>query len=159
MSLDLTISTKKKYKKTGTGIWVRDGGMTREITSLEEARSRFPGKDIKLNTYETDEFWTGNMTHNLGKMAGHVNTTEGLTLYDLLWEPAEHGFSIVNQEWIEGIMLGYLEVRKRKKELLKYNPPNGWGSYEVLLGFMSDLVRALTQVDLENETYKIYSSV
>lgn len=166
MSLDLYIRTKRPRTKIGTGVYVRDNGATRELKTLEEVKAYFPGKDltgISVEAYETNNFWHGNMTHNLGKMASHVQCSARFTLYDLLWRPAEHGFNQVTQEYIDGILEGYMNVKNHKSDLIQYNAPNGWGTYENMINFLRDLASTLIEVERElevtDETFSIVSDV
>ena len=111
MSLDLTIESRTPVRHRGTGVFVREGGMTRELQTVEEVRQHFPDAtnigDIHITDYEDYDYFHLNMTHNLTEMASHVPIagTEGhlskpqewrkpedreqhpLTAYELLWHP------------------------------------------------------------------------
>lgn len=111
MSLDLYIHSSRTVRHRGTGVFVRDNGMTRELQTVEEVRAHFPDAtnidDIHIQEYEDDRYFHCNMTHNLTEMASHVpiGGTEGtlslpqswrkpeeqeqhpLTAYELLWHP------------------------------------------------------------------------
>jgi hypothetical protein len=161
MSLDLTIYSPIPIKKSGTGVYVRDGGMNKEL-SLEEVKAWFPGRDlsdIQTSTYETDELWSGNITHNLGEMASHVNLECGKTLYDLLWRPDENGFNIVTKEYRNFIFEALEKLESSRDILESYNPSNGWGSYDALLNFTRSLCESLVKINLSTgDEYKIYVS-
>ena len=88
MSLDLYIKSKTPIKKTGTGVYIRENGETRELKTKEEVKQYFPEQEVEEKIYETDEVWHGNMTHNLGRMADKV-CSGNRTLYQLLWHPTE----------------------------------------------------------------------
>jgi hypothetical protein len=107
-----------------------------------------------------ETLWTGNITHNLGKMARAVpfenapavpatqpdlnafnlcfatppEGIEAATLYQVLWRPEELDLKVAFQivPWLEK-GLAYLESHVR--ELRKFDPENGWGSYEHLCEF------------------------
>lgn len=162
MSLDLYIISSKPIKKTGTGVYVRDSGMTKELKTIEEVQKWFPGrdiKDIKVVEYETDTVWEKNITHNLGIMASHIPVSDNYTLYDLLWRPNDHGFHKVNEEYINYIEEGLNFLNSHEEDLKIYNPENGWGSYENLLEFVYSLIDELKKLDLSKDTYTLYASI
>ena len=55
MSLDLYIKSKTPIKKTGTGVYIRENGETRELKTKEEVKQYFPEQEVEEKTYETDE--------------------------------------------------------------------------------------------------------
>ena len=91
--------------------------------------------DVDLMVTQPTSVYNGNITHNLGKMASQVKLSNDKTLYDILWRPEEHGFYYANEisELLDeafNILLAYPEKYK------KYNPGNGWGSYDGLVDFV-----------------------
>ena len=91
--------------------------------------------DVDLMVTQPVSVYSNNITHNLGKMASEVKLSNGKTLYDVLWRPDEHGFyyakeisELLDEGW--NILLSDPEKYKR------YNPENGWGSYEGLCNFV-----------------------
>ena len=151
MSLDLHIISQEPVIKHGTGVYVRENGQTLELKTMEEVRAYFPGKDlshIREFDYEDENFWHGNITHNMGKMAREVPVAgTNLSLYDLLWHPADHGFKLAGAPYYrEFVLKGYLYLRTHRQELLPFNPDNGWGNYDLLFTFTEDyllhLIRA-----------------
>lgn len=76
----------------------------------------------------------GNITHNMNVMAQHVPVSAGLTLYDVLWRPDEHGFGATD-DIVDYIVAGVLYMKEHAADLEQYNPSNGWGDYGQLLGF------------------------
>lgn len=145
MSLDLHIISQEPVKKHGTGVYIRENGQTLELKTMEEVRAHFPGKDlshIHEFDYEDENFWHGNITHNMGEMACEV-PVEGtnLSLYDLLWQPEDHGFNSAGSPcYRELVLKGYLYLRAHRQELLPLNPDNGWGHYDLLLTFTEDFL-------------------
>lgn len=83
----------------------------------------------------------GNITHNLNEMAKHVPVSDTLTLYNILWRPDESDLKITD-DILEYVAIGVKYLIDHKKELLKYNPDNGWGDYENLLDFSKHVVSA-----------------
>ena len=139
MSLDLSIIYKRSEEEILAEI--REGRNSGQIVeSVEVDQSIF------------DE----NITHNLGTMAKEVKTgKEGTSLYDLLWHPYESGFPIVTDEYIELVDNGLDYLKKNRKMLEKYNPPNGWGSYSGLLDFTKNLVFSLKNINPNKHEYII----
>ena len=76
-----------------------------------------------------EEFFTDNITHNLGKMAQAVD------LYKPLWRPEEIGVTTAGQ-LIPLLEVGMDRLAKEVDELEKLNPPNGWGDHRGLLDFV-----------------------
>jgi hypothetical protein len=91
--------------------------------------------DVDLLVTQPVSVYSNNITHNLTKMASEVSLSNGKTLYDVLWRPDEHGFyyakeisELLDEGW--NILLSDPEKYKR------YNPENGWGSYDGLCDFV-----------------------
>ena len=145
MSLDLYIISPEPVIKHGTGVYIRENGQTLELKTLEEVRAHFPDSDlshIQEFDYEDDEFWHGNITHNMTDMASKVPVkgTEW-SLYDLLWRPDEHGIDKAGAPgYREAVLKGYLYLRGHKEELSPLNPDNGWGNYDLLFAFTEDFL-------------------
>ena len=91
--------------------------------------------DVDLMVTQPVSVYSWNITHNLGKMASEVSLSNGMTLYDILWRPDEQGLvfardisELLDEGW--NILLSDPEKYKR------YNPENGWGSYDGLCNFV-----------------------
>ena len=111
---------------------------------------------------EEKEVWSGNITHNLTKMAEKImcGFFPRLNLYDLLWRPEENGFTKVTIEYIILLMAGAGYLKSHREILEQYNPENGWGSYDTLVKFVSSLIEfLLVTPNIENEKYEIHSSI
>lgn len=91
--------------------------------------------DVDLMVVQPVSIYSGNITHNLGKMANKVVLSNGKTLYDILWRPDEHGFKYA-KEISELLDEGFNILLSDPKEYQKYNPENGWGSYDGLVNFV-----------------------
>ena len=83
----------------------------------------------------TEEVWSGNITHNLGRMAKEIRTGNK-TLYDLLWYAPE----VVSHDYIGDLIEAFNRMIRDKERLEEYNSPNGWGTYYNLFQFLSDLI-------------------
>lgn len=86
--------------------------------------------DIELKI-GNDVMYEANITHNLTKMASHVKPN----LYEIIWN-----CDVTNAgELIKPLTLG-IEFINNNKSLKKFNPPNLWGSYDILLKFCYELL-------------------
>lgn len=131
MSLDVTLRDNKKSTRLRTGIFVREDGKNKELT-LEEAKQRYPDKDINLYEVEDDVLYSNNITHNLTHMAREAG------LYEALWNPKVHRAGDLIEPLKEGLHLLKSDPEKYKE----FNPENGWGSYETLVEFVENLLNA-----------------
>lgn len=136
MSLDVYLKTKESRPSTGSGIFVRDGGRTKEI-SREEWDRLHPGYEpvICYDGEETHNVYEANITHNLGEMAREAG------IYLHLWHPNELGVVKADQ-LVDPLREGLALLRSEPERFKAYNPPNGWGSYEQLVEFVADYLRA-----------------
>lgn len=159
MSLDLYLTSKKKKGSVST--FVREYGRILELKTVEEVKAHFPDMDkseIEELWYETEEIYSGNITHNLGEMANHVICNGGENnLYHLLWRPEEHDFCKVTERYRVMIAECLAYMLTHRAELEKFNPSNGWGSYDSLLDFVISLSKELSNWDGE-EDVEIYAS-
>lgn len=150
MSLDITIISPEPIKKKRTGVYVRINGRTCELTK-EEAIAHFPDVDpnsIIEEEIETNEFWYGNITHNLCQMAEDCLSFEEeyqhYNLYDLLWRDTQVPFTGVYLNIYIAHLAYCLYVLKNDPDhFKKFNPENGWGNYEQLVNFVEEFIKAL----------------
>jgi hypothetical protein len=93
--------------------------------------------DVDLMITQTCSVFTQNITHNLGKMASAVMVDEekSLSLYNILWRPDESGF-VYAKEISDYLDLGWNILLSDPEEYKRYNPENGWGSYDGLCNFV-----------------------
>lgn len=130
MSLDVTIKYKQpkkvKYNDTHTAC-----GSTMALVD----------KDYE----ETVSEWSANITHNMAEMADHVSVwcqprnSDGCvattTLYNVVWRPDE--CNLDNTSVILGALAdGIHQMVRHRKDLLQYNPKNGWGDYDSFLQWL-----------------------
>ena len=93
--------------------------------------------DVDLMVVKPCSVYSSNITHNLGKMAAAVDVGEGRTLYDILWRPDEHGY-VYAREIIDCLHNGLKELSFNPEKYKKFNPENGWGSYDGLVNFVKN---------------------
>lgn len=92
---------------------------------------------IKSKKKEEDREWVANITHNMNKMAQRIFVSENKeTLYDYVWRPEELGREIDTDEMKNVLTKGICIMISKRKSLLKYEPENGWGSYDSFLKFL-----------------------
>lgn len=134
MSLDVYLEGSTDESRTG--IFIREAGQTREILR-EEWDEKFPGKEPIVAIVEGYLF-TDNITHNLGKMAAEAE------LYYPIWRPDEIGITKAHQ-LIEPLKNGLNRLVANPDKFKKYNPSNGWGSYELLVRWVQTYLQACEQ--------------
>jgi len=78
--------------------------------------------------YEEARLASHNVTHNMNKMA------EAVGLYQVLWSPEEIGITTASQ-MIEPIEKGIRKLMSNPDKYKSYNPPNGWGNYDIFVSF------------------------
>lgn len=139
MSLDVYLTVDEPIAKTGprSGIFVREGGETKEITREEwDALAPDVEPTVALEqSSETNEVYSRNITHNLGQMAVAAG------VYKALWRPDENGIETAAQ-LIEPLTKGLAKLRANPSKFEKYNPANGWGNYDLLVDFVEDYLNA-----------------
>ena len=93
--------------------------------------------DVYLTKIMPTEVYSSNITHNLGKMANAVKLSTGETLYQILWRPDECTPPYTKAEEIAELLdEGFNILLSDPEEYKKYNPENGWGSYDGLVEFV-----------------------
>lgn len=147
MSLEVSLRTPgvSRVVPASSGIFVREDGATREI-SVEEWNAKHPGmpavqeadRDV---SFETDEVFGANITHNLNGMA------EAAGLYPCLWRPAEIGIRTAS-DLIKPLGIGLRKLIDDPDTFKKFNPTNGWGNYDALVKFVARYLAAC----IENPT-------
>ena len=97
--------------------------------------------DVDLMVVQPVSVYTNNITHNLGKMADEVVLSNGKNLYQVLWRPDEHGWKTARD--ISGMLAeGFNILISDPERFKKFNPENGWGSYEGLCTFVRNYCNA-----------------
>ena len=141
MSLDIYIISPEPIKKESTGIYARIDGQIRELTK-EEAIAHFSDIDpdsIIEEEIETNEFWHGNITHNLYEMARQCYRRNYI-LNELLWRDKMPDNII---DYITDLIASLFELEDNPEEYKQFNPVNGWGTYEQLVEFVRSFIHAL----------------
>lgn len=66
---------------------------------------------------------------------------EAAGIYECLWRPDEIGIETARQ-LIEPLSVGLMKLLANPDKFKKYNPPNGWGTYDDLVCFVRDYLEA-----------------
>ena len=82
-----------------------------------------------------EECFSRNITHNLNKMA------EAAGVYAVLWRPDENGITKAHQ-CIPLLSKGLIELMTNREKYEKLNSPNGWGTYEHFVPFVTAVLTA-----------------
>lgn len=85
--------------------------------------------DVSISVMKLTEVFEWNITHNLGKMADDAG------IYQCLWRPEEIGITTASQ-LIDPLERGLERLKSDPERFKKFNPSNGWGSYEDLCTFV-----------------------
>lgn len=119
-------------------IFIREDGQNKEITRAEWD-ARHPDREpFTVASEESETVYSANITHNLNKMAQEA------MLYNCLWRPDEHGITHAHQ-LIPLLTVGLALLKSDPPRFEAFNPSNGWGSYEGLVGFVSSYLAACEQ--------------
>ena len=136
MSLTVYLELDKPVAKKVSGIFIREKGSTREITR-EEWDKKFPDAVpfTVVGDDESNEVYSANITHNLGKMA------EAAGIYQSLWRPEEIGVTHARQ-LVRRLEVGLKKLVNAPEKFKVLNPDNGWGDYEGFVAFVSNYLEA-----------------
>lgn len=92
--------------------------------------------DVDLMVTKPVSVHSQNITHNLGVMAREVKLLNGMTLYDVLWRPDEQEGLVFARDISELLDEGWNILLSDPEKFKKFNPENGWGSYDGLCNFV-----------------------
>ena len=92
--------------------------------------------DVGLMVTQPTSVYSANITHNLCKMASEVKLSNGMTLYDILWRPDEQEGLKYAKDIAELLHEAFNILLSEPEHFKKWNPENGWGSYEGLEKFV-----------------------
>lgn len=95
--------------------------------------------DIDVVGLKGGRVFEANITHNLGEMATECG------LYDVMWRPEEHGLTQCETA-IPVLRKGVAELAGNRERYERFNPENGWGSYDILLRVATELLEACENI-------------
>ncbi len=94
--------------------------------------------DVYLTANRPTEVFSANITHNLGPMAREAG------LYEALWRPEE--LKIKRAVELAPLLSSGLDrLREHPEKFRALNPENGWGSYEGLVAFVENYLKAVRE--------------
>lgn len=143
MSLDVYLRVRNRQNNAAQRqeprIFIREAGQ-RKALSRAEWDIRFPGREPVVALPSDDDadaacVYSANITHNLRRMA------EAAGLSGALWCPDEQGITTA-QQLIPPLREGLARLHASPETYRPLNPANGWGSYEVLVGFVAEYLEA-----------------
>lgn len=79
--------------------------------------------------------WEYNITHNLNRMATEAE------IYEALWRPSEINVQTA-RDLIDPLTKGLFVLRADPDRFKALNPANGWGSYDNLVKFVVEYLKA-----------------
>lgn len=169
MSLDLYIESKTPIYHRGTGVYIRVNGETKELKTKQEVLTYFPDAnpdEIKETSYVDNEYFHMNIIHNLTEMADQCEVTgtcsthkDTVSLYDLLWHPEENlGITALTKEYLNDVTKCFLKLTSTPELFEKYNPDNGWGTYDQLVEKTKQYIIALLKIHTDFENYTLITS-
>lgn len=91
--------------------------------------------DFCIKAIKPTIVYSGNITHNLAKMAGEAG------IYECLWRPDEHGYERA-KDLIKPLTRGILMLAEQPEHFKQFEPDNKWGTYEGLLEFAKEVLDA-----------------
>lgn len=128
MSLNIYLETDNPASKAeGSGIFVRENGLTKEISPEEWNQKDTSSESVGLSSF--------NITNNLTEMA------EKCGAYQAVWNPEELGISTAAQI-TEYLVEAIAKLKDDPEYYKQFNPSNGWGDYEGLLETLENYYEA-----------------
>lgn len=159
MNLRLTIRSDKKYKSSGTGVFVKDSSGIRELQTIDEIKIHYPDFDLSNITqeyYSPYDVWSSEITHNLAYLASHIPAgLDNLNLYYLLWRPEDIGWNYLNpsNEYSMQIKEAIDYINNNTDKLLDYGSQD---EIDDLLKFIKSLYDCISNLKVNySDEFKI----
>lgn len=89
--------------------------------------------DLELKQTRIETVFSANITHNLTKMA------EACGVYEALWNPESIGAKYA-KDIVPILEAGLKKLKSNPKRFIKYNSPNGWGTYKYFVPFVESVL-------------------
>ena len=148
LATNFAIACEKGYKGSYDAWFKGISSTWREIANRDNPDYEKPTEDV----------YSANITHNLGKMAAEAG------LYEALWRPYQlkEGYDIPEDEYDEEydfekanpvqaheiipiIEKGLEDMKARPKHYEKFNSSNGWGMYHNFVPWIEKYLQALKE--------------
>jgi hypothetical protein len=94
--------------------------------------------DITLTAVRPTCVYDGSLTVNLAAMAKSAG------LYHVLWSPKEQGI-LKAADLVKPLSRGLETLKDDPERFRKFDPSNGWGSYDEFIGFVARLLAVCEQ--------------
>ncbi|WP_080437023.1 hypothetical protein [Burkholderia ubonensis] len=91
--------------------------------------------DVYLNDADGNEVYSANITHNLNKMANAAG------IYKHLWRPEEIDIKHA-RDLVVPLTDGLMDMLRRPVHYQRFNPENGWGSYDGFIPWLVEYIKA-----------------
>jgi hypothetical protein len=143
MSLDVYLTSATAHIKPRY-VPVREGGTILKMTEIQYLEKYGKPPVAIIEEELTNEIFSGNITHNLGKMA------RAAEIYECLWEPETLGITTAHQ-LLPHLAKGYSRLFSEPEKFIPLNPENGWGNYELFVEFVCKYASAC----IENPDAKV----
>lgn len=134
MSLDISLIVETPITKKGTGVFIRENGMSKELT-VEDVRKKFPNAVVEENEFETMCVFDANITHNLGNMA------DAAGIYSACWHP-EKIKATKASDILPLLEKGFEDMKARPEYYKQFDSSNGWGLYKDFLPWVEEYMNA-----------------
>ena len=92
---------------------------------------------IKCEHCDSELFWK-NITHNLTDMADEAG------IWEALWRPEQIDCKLA-KDIVSRLEFGLKELKHNPEKFKKFNPKNGWGTYEGLIEFVEEVLKACNE--------------
>lgn len=112
--------------------------MSLDVSLYSKEKSRVMCYSCMHEHEEQKMLYDANITHNLGEMADKAG------IYKALWRPKEIGAKYA-KDIIEIVEKGLTDLKSGPEYFEKFNSPNGWGTYDHFLLFVSEYLEALKE--------------
>ena len=167
MSLDLYIVSKTPVLHRGTEVYIKENGETKELKTKQEVLTHFPDTNpdnINEITYKDNIYFHLNITHNLTEMADKccvpLDNNNSVSLYQLMWHPEDTlGIITPTMDYVTELMSCYKMLAENPDLFKRYNPDNGWGTYEQLLHKVKKYIEALISISDNFKDYTIVADI
>ena len=132
MSLDVYLI--KPPEQRHTKILIRENGIRRELT-YTEFLEKFPDTPLDNGWDDDEEYYSGNITHNLTKMAAAAG------IYGAVWRPEENDITTAKQ-LIPILTEGLTRLKSDPDRYKIFDDPHHWGTYDQFVLFLTDYLNA-----------------
>lgn len=158
MSLDVYLEKNHGKVKRKIKALIYDGNDGEDRIYSSDFKMYFTEEQIRFFEFEEDSIencYHANITHNLNKMASEAG------IYEAIWRPYklhpnytdfgedydaemkfESSVKMKAKDIIPTLEKGLKALKEHSDHFKKFNPENGWGTYEILISFVAKYLKA-----------------